>query len=292
MPSTVIRRLNGCFSILLLSAGCVLTAAAADLAQARKLYSYTNYDASLRLLLSEAQKDGAIWLLIGQNYYGLGDTKKATEALEKAIAADSRSSEYYLWLGRAYGRRAETSSPFTAPGYASKARQNFEKSIELDPKNLEACSDLFEYYLEAPGFLGGGMDKAAKMAERIAALNETEGYWARAKIAEKRKEYSGAEQQLRRAIELAPKQAGRLVDLAKFLAKQGRFSESDQAFQAADKVEPNSPKVMFARAESDINNNRNLDNARKLLRLYLEAKLTPDDPPRAQAEKLLKKAGS
>lgn len=292
MPSTVLHRFNRCFSVLLAGAVCAFTAAAADLAQARKLYSFTNYDASLKILLPVAQKDGPVWLLIGQNYYGLGDTKKATESLEKAVAADSRSSEYYLWLGRAYGRRAETSSPFTAPGYASKARQNFEKSVELDPKNLEACSDLFEYYLEAPGFLGGGMDKATKMAERIAALNETEGYWARAKIAEKRKEYSGAEQQLRRAIELAPAHAGRLLDLAKFLAKQGRFSESDQAFQAADKVEPNSPKVMFARAESDINNNRNLDNARKLLRQYLVAQLTPDDPPRAQAEKLLKKAGS
>jgi tetratricopeptide (TPR) repeat protein len=279
-------------SILALSAACVLTAAAADLAQARKLYSFTNYEASLKILLPIAQKDGPMYLLIGQNYYGLADLKKSTEAIEKAIALEPRNSEYYLWLGRAYGRRAETSSPFTAPGYASKARQHFEKSVELDGKNLEACSDLFEYYLEAPGFLGGGMDKATNMAERIAALNETEGYWARAKIAEKRKEYSGAEQQLRRAVELAPKQAGRLVDLAKFLAKQGRFPESDQAFQAADKVEPNSPKVMFAQAETDIKNGRNLDNARKLLRQYLAATLTPDDPPRAQAEKLLKQAGS
>lgn len=276
----------------MLGAGSVLTAVAAELAQARKLYSYTNYDASLKILLPMAEKDGPAWLLIGQNYYGLGDLKKSTEALEKAVAAEPRNAEYYLWLGRALGRRAETSSPFTAPGYASKARQQFEKSVELDGKNLEACSDLFEYYLEAPGFLGGGMDKAMKMAERIAALNETEGYWARAKIAEKRKEYSGAEQQLRRAVELAPAQAGRLIDLARFLAKQGRFQESDQAFQAADKVEPDSPKLMFAKADTYIKNGRNLDAARKLLRQYLAATLTPDDPPRAQAEKLLKQAGS
>jgi Flp pilus assembly protein TadD len=263
-----------------------------DLAQARKLYSFTNYEASLKILLPMAQKDGPTYLLIGQNYYGLGDLKKATEALERAIAADPRNAEFYLWQGRAYGRRAETSSPFTAPGFASKARQHFEKSVELDGRNLEALSDLFEYYLEAPGFLGGGMDKAIRIAERMAALNETEGYWARAKIAEKRKEYSGAEQQFRRAVELAPAQAGRLVDLARFLAKQGRFQESDQAFQAADKVEPNSPRVMFARADTYIKNGRNLDAARKLLRQYLASTLTPDDPPRAQAEKLLKQAGS
>src|SRR5215467_3415321 len=249
MPSRVISRLTRCVLILAMGASYTLVWGE-DLARARKLYSFTDYEASLKILLPIAQKDGPTWLLIGQDYYGLGDLKKATEALDKAVAAEPKNSEYYLWLGRAYGRRAETSSPLTAPGHASKARQNFEKSVELDGKNLEACSDLFEYYLEAPGFLGGGMDKAAKMADHIASLNETEGYWARAKIAEKRKEYSGAEQQFRRAIELAPKQAGRLVDLAKFLAKQGRFQESDQAFQAADKVEPNSPKVMFAKADT------------------------------------------
>jgi tetratricopeptide (TPR) repeat protein len=291
MPLRVESRLTRYVFILALGGACLL-AAAEDLERARKLYSFTNYQGSLKILLPIAQKDGPTWLLIGQDYYGLGDLKKATEALDKAVAAEPKNSEYYLWLGRAYGRRAETSSPLTAPGHASKARQNFEKSVELDGKNLEACSDLFEYYLEAPGFLGGGMDKATKMADHIASLNETEGYWARAKIAEKRKEYSGAEQQFRRAIELAPKQAGRLVDLAKFLAKMGRFQESDQAFQDADKLEPNSPKVMFAKAETDIKNSRNIDSARKLLRKYLSSKLTPDDPPRTDAEKLLKQAGS
>jgi len=292
MPARVTRTLTRFLPALVLGAASLLCAVEPDLAPARKLYSFTNYDASLKLLLPMPAKDGDTWLLIGQNYYGLGDPKKATEALEKAIAADPRNSDYYLWLGRAYGRRAETSSPFTAPGYASKARQNFEKAVELDPKNLEACSDLFEYYLEAPGFLGGGMDKASKMAERIAAQNEIEGYWARAKIAEKRKEFSGAEQQLKRAVELAPKQVGRLLDLAKFLSKQGRFQESDKTFQAAEKIEPDSPKVMFAEADAYIKSNRNLDAARKLLQRYLTSTLTPDDPSRAEAQKLLKQAGS
>ena len=80
--------------------------------------------------------------------------------LEKAFNAQPSNADYALWLGRAYGRRAETSGPFTAPGFASKARQYFEKAARLNPRNLEALSDLFEYYLEAPGFLGGGMDKA------------------------------------------------------------------------------------------------------------------------------------
>ena len=277
---------------LAITLGLALGAGAADLEKARKLYSYTDYQGSLKILLPIPNKDGAAYFLIGQDYYGLGDAKKASEAFEKAIAVEPGNAKYYLWLGRAFGRRAETSSPFTAPGFASKARQTFEKAVELDSSSVEANSDLFEYYLEAPGFLGGGMDKAVRAAERISALNGAEGYWARAKIAEKRKEWSGAEQQFRRAVELAPRQVGRLLDLARFLARQGRYQESDQTFDAALRVAPDAPKVIFARADTLIRNGRNLDTARKLLKQYLSANLTPDDPPRAQAEKLLKQAGS
>jgi tetratricopeptide (TPR) repeat protein len=288
MLSRVISKLT--FLPCLVALG--LVSGTAELERARKLYSFTDYEGSLKILLPLPVKDGPVNLLIGQDYYGMGDAKKATEFIEKAVAAEPRRAEYYLWLGRAFGRRAETSSPFTAPGLASKARQNFEKSVELDPANLEALSDLFEYYLEAPGFLGGGMDKAAKIAQRMAAVSEIEGSWARARMAEKRKEYSGAEEQFRRAVELAPRQAGRLLDLAKFLSRQGRYQESDKTFLAAEKIEPDSPKVMFAEADAYIKSGRNLDAARQLLKRYLSSTLTPDDPSRAEAQKLLKQAGS
>jgi len=233
-------------------------------------------------------KDGAVYALIGRNYYMLGDHKRATDALERAVAADPSNAEYFLWLGRAYGRRAETSSPFTAPGQASKARQYFEKAVALDPHNLEALSDLFEYYLEAPGFLGGGMDKAQAVASRIAAVNTAEGHWAEARIAEKRKEYGNAEAQLRHAIDAAPQQIGKLIELAKFLAGQGRIQEADQSLARAEAIAPGAPRLIFARADLYIRTGRNHAQVKELLQRYLASKLSPDDPPRAEALKLLK----
>jgi tetratricopeptide (TPR) repeat protein len=265
-------------------------AAGPEFDQARKLYNLTEFDQSLKILEAIPQKDGAIYELAGRNYYMQGDFKKATEALEKAVAAEPGNSGFNLWLGRAYGRRAETSSLLTAPGYASKARQYFEKAAQLNPSNLEAQSDLFEYYLDAPGFLGGGFEKAAATAEQIARINPAEGHWAQAKLAEKRKEFSIAEEQLRRAIELTPHQVGRLVDLARLLAKQGRFQEADQSFARAEAIAPDSPKVLFAKADVYIKAGRNLNVAKDLLKRYLSLTLTPEDPPRSQAEKLLKQA--
>jgi tetratricopeptide (TPR) repeat protein len=261
-----------------------------ELDQARHLYNGTDFDRSLKILQSISAKDAAVFALIGQNYYMLTDYKRATEWLEKAVAAAPLDSDYALWLARAYGRRAETSNPFMAPSHASKAHHYFEKSVELNPKNLEAMNDLFEYYLDAPGFLGGGSDKAQALATRMAELNPAEGFWAQAKLAEKRKEYSAAEINLRRAAAAAPRQIGKLIELARLLNRQGRYQDADKAIDAAEQIAPDTPRLMFAKADLYIKSNRHLDVARQLLERYLSSNLTPDDPPRADAQKLLRQA--
>jgi Flp pilus assembly protein TadD len=259
-----------------------------DLDRAHKLYNLTLFQQSLEVLQAVPDKDAAVYELMGRNYYGQGEFKKATEVLEKAVALQPGNSGFSLWLGRAYGRRAETSSMITAPGLANKARQFFEKAAQLNPDNLDAQSDLFEYYLEAPGFLGGGFDKASATAARIARISPAEGHWAQAKLAEKRQEFSKAEEQLRRAFEVAPHQIARLIDLAHLFTKQGRYHEADLSLAKAEQIAPNSPKLLFAKADLYIKSKRNLDVARELLKRYLSIPLTPEDPPRAAAEKLLK----
>jgi len=260
----------------------------ADYAQAHKLYDSTNFQQSLKVLLAMPSRNGADYALMGRNYYMEGEFKKATEALENAVTLEPANAEFALWLARAYGRRAESSSPFTAPGFASKSRQFFEKSVKLNPANLEAQADLFEYYLEAPGFLGGGFEKAEAVAGQIARISPAEGYAVRARLAERRKEYGHAEEQLRRAIEVAPQQVGRFLDLARFLVRQGRFQEAEQNLARAEQVAPNSPKFIFGKAEIYIKAHQKLDVAKELLKHYMSLNLTPEDPPRSEAAKLLR----
>jgi tetratricopeptide (TPR) repeat protein len=267
--------------ILVLSAG-------SGLDHARKLYNLTDFEESLKVLHAIPEKSAGVYEYIGRDYYMLADYKKATEALEKAAAADPSNAEVALWLGRAYGRRAETSSPFTAPGNASKARQWFERSVQLNSHDTEALSDLFEYYLEAPGFLGGGLDKAEALVQTIAKADAGEAHWAQARLAEKRKDFNSVEEHLRRAIDASPQRIGRLIDLARFLSKQGRFQEADQSLEQAEKIAPNSPRLVFARADLYVKSKRNLEVAQKLLKQYMSMSLTPEDPPRSDAAKLLK----
>jgi len=286
--STGVVRVRVIRFVLFVGSVGLLAAAGPELDKARKLYNLTDFDASLKILQSVPDKNAEVYELMGRNFYMQAEYKKATDALEKAVAADPSNSEIALWTGRAFGRRAETSSVLTAPGYASKARQYFEKAAQLNPRNLEALTDLFEYYLEAPSFLGGGVEKAAATSERIAKIDAAEGHWTQARLAEKHKEFHGAEEQLRRAVEAAPQQIGRLIDLARFIAKQGRIQEADQHLARAEKINPDSPRLMYVKADLYIHQHRNLDEAKDLLRRYLSSSLTPDDPPRSHAEKLLK----
>jgi tetratricopeptide (TPR) repeat protein len=263
---------------------------AEDLGRAEELYKTTNYEASLALLNTQTD-DSAVNFLAGRDYFMLGDLKKSTEHLQKAARSQPKNSEYMDWLGRVYGKRAETSNPLSAPGYASKARQAFEASVQLNPKNNDALSDLFDYYLEAPGFLGGGYDKALAVAKKISAIDPPEGYFCLAKLAQKRKEYQTAEERMREAVSAAPHEVGHIIALAKLLATEGRTKESDAVLQEAQAINPNAPRVWFAKADLLIQQKRSLDEAKSLLQKYVHAATTVDDPPKDDAFRLLRQVG-
>ncbi len=276
--------------VLILGLLLSFAAGASDLDRAQSAYNRTDYQDALGILKASGEASTAAgYELTGKSWYQLGDFKNAIQAFEKAAQLDPTSSRIENWLGRSWGRRAEVSNPLMAPGYASKARQHFERSVFLNPRDQEAVNDLFSYYLEAPGFLGGGMDKATALAERIKSNDPAEYHFALAQIAERRNQYDFAEAHLRSAIEVAPRQVGRVLDLAKFLARRGRYSESENAFQMAAKVAPGSNQVLFAKASSYVETGHNLPEAKKLLQQYLKNPLTADDPPRDEARKLLKR---
>jgi tetratricopeptide (TPR) repeat protein len=214
-----------------------------QLEHARNLYQEGEFRAELAALQDVAQPDAGTLLLRGQCHYMMGDAKAASLSLEKAVALEPNNSRSRLWLGRAYGHRAETSNFLLAPRLAIKARQSFEMALQLDAGNLEAINDLFEYCLDAPGLLGGGVDKAAVFANRVRYLDPAEYQYDQARLAERRQEYQVAESHYRRAAELAPNDPGRLADLASFLASRGKHQESDRVFERAREIAPGSRMV-------------------------------------------------
>ena len=277
------------FAVIILSAA-VGIALPSSLEQATQHYQHADYKGTVAALAGADEADAAVWALRGKAHYQQGDYGAAVQALEQAVAAKPTNARYWDWLGKAYGRRAESGSFFKAMGRAKKCVHAFERAVEIDGDNLEGLVDLFQYYLNAPGFLGGGVDKAEALLGRIGELNQAEKEFALAELAKKKKEYAAAEAHLRKAISLEADEVGRVLDLAQFLAERKRFDESDRLFAEAEARAAGAPKVLYARAEAYIKAGRKIAEARALLSRYLASPLTPDDPPRHEAQRLLKKA--
>lgn len=243
------------------------------------------------LLFSLALPAGNSALQRGIDLFAQENYKGAQNAFENAVASSPDNPDYLLWLGRAYGRRAERATGFRALGalsLASKCRQSFEHAIEVDPQHLAALQSLFDFYLDAPRIVGGGDDKAEALIPKIEAVNAAAGQRARAALLQEREQYAEAEAALRKAIELEPEEVGQRLSLASFLARRGRYAESDELFAEGLAAHPDSPEVWYARAKALIRSGRQPTEAKRLLERYLRAPLyAPDAEPYSDARKLL-----
>lgn len=128
--------------------------------------------------LKSNKKDAEANFYLGRIYFDEDEYGKATDWIEKAAKYDSNNSKYHMWLGHSYGRRAQSASKIRQPFLATDSRKNYEKAIEINPSNVEARESAIEFYLQAPGFMGGGRDKAEAQADAIMSLDEEAGYMA------------------------------------------------------------------------------------------------------------------
>jgi tetratricopeptide (TPR) repeat protein len=176
----------------------------------------------------------------------------------------------------------------SALSLARKTLEHFEKAVELEGTNKEALRSVLDFYREAPGMVGGGMEKAEEAARRIEKLYPADGARAWASIHEKREEFEQAEAKLREAVKLEPREVGHLLSLASFLSRRGRYDESDKLYQQARQLAPDSPELWFSRGKSLVRAGRGRDEARELLSRYSKANLPPDAAPKSEAKELLK----
>jgi tetratricopeptide (TPR) repeat protein len=236
--------------------------------------------------ISASPDDAASHNLLCRAYFAVGNWDRAISACEKAVTLQPNSSEYHLWLGRAYGEKADAANFFTAAGLAKRVRAEFERSVALDPKNAAARTDLAEFYLEAPGIVGGGQDKARTQAESLAKLNPAKAHWVNGRIAEKNKDTTTAEKEYRAAIDASHGGANAWLNLAGFYRKTGRFDEMRDALLRASAAPMDQPEVLVDAASTLIRANRDLAFASQLLRRYLSS-TTVEQAPSFKAHYLL-----
>ncbi|MCI0356686.1 MAG: tetratricopeptide repeat protein [Acidobacteria bacterium] len=265
-----------------------LPAAAAD--PARDLLCAGRIDdaiAALQTRIQASPQDAEAHHLLSRAYLLVEKWEAAVEAAEKAAAFQPKNSDYHMWLGRAYGNKAEHCNPFCAAGLARKVRAEFERAVELNPANVRARSDLAEYYMEAPGVMGGSKDKARQQADQIQPRDPAAAHWVRARLAEKEKQYDVAEKEYLAAVEASNDPSEAWLDLASFYRRRGRWTDLESAVGKAVGTPKRTPATLFQAASLLFRAGRNFPSAVEMLRQYLNSEKPACEAPPFRAQYLL-----
>jgi tetratricopeptide (TPR) repeat protein len=187
-----------------------------------------------------------------------------------------------MWLGRALGEKADRVSFLSAYSLGKRVRSEFEQAAALDPRNAGALSDLGQFYKEAPGIVGGGLDKAETIAAQLDKVNPAKAYELRGNIAVARKDYVTAERDFKQAIAVSPHPAEQWTILASFYRGRQRWSDVDAAIHgcvAAAARDKQSGVGLYDGAGILIETNRDPSLAAKMLEDYLAGASKSEEAP-------------
>ena len=249
-----------------------LTASVAD--SAKDMLAAGRIDEAITELngrLSSTPADAESSNLLCRAYFALEDWNRAESSCRKAASLDPDNSRFHLWLGRVYGEKADRANFLVAAGLAGKVRGEFERAVQLNPKDVDARLDLAEFYLAAPGIVGGGEQKARQQAQFIATVNPAREHWVYARIAEQKKDVATAEREYRQYIDLSHGDAEAWLNLALFLRRQKRFDEMEQAIVKLSQAPMPKLDVLVEASQMLYRAGRNYPFATQLLNRYLAA---------------------
>jgi tetratricopeptide (TPR) repeat protein len=253
----------------------------ADNGQALMLLNQGRVDEAQAMLtkaLSSQPHDAVAHQLLCRVYYAQDMANDAVHECELATQDDSSSSVNQLWLGRAYGLKASQASMLSAFTTAKKVHTAFERAIEIDPVNVAAMSDLGQFYVNAPGIVGGGIDKAQALAGRLLPRSAAKGHRLLAQVAQKKNDQGTAEAEFKSAI-AASRTPDSWIDLAIFYQQHSQPDKALATLQTS--VESNRQKnAALVDAASILGEmHRQPELAERNLREYLASPSKTDDAP-------------
>ncbi len=292
------RSRAGLAALLALGLACAPFPARADQGPAYSLLMHGHVeDAStlLRQTVAANPADGPAHLLLCRANLAqdLGDP--AVDECQRAVAALPASSEAQMWLGRALGYKASHANPVSALSIAKRVHAAFERAVQLNPRDYTAASDLGEFYIGAPGMVGGGADKATTLANAMLPNSPAKAHRLLALVAEKsHSDLATAESEYKAAIE-AGHTPEAYSDLALFYQRQKRYDDALATVKQALAADPTHGPVEVDAASILTDSKRAPDLAIASLRAYLGSNDQTDAAPvfkvRLQLGKLLLKRG-
>jgi tetratricopeptide (TPR) repeat protein len=282
-------------------AGCLLTilcearastqgaAATQQLALAGQALQAGEADKALSLLSS--LPNGGAQLAEAENircrvHYELQMWDEAGKECENAVRLDANNSNYHLWLGRALGEKASRASFLSAYSLAKRVKSEFQTATQLNPRNADALASLGDFDQQAPGAVGGGVDKAEAVASQLDKVDAAQAHELRAHIAEGKKDYGTAEQEFKQAVSVAAHPAKHWTSLADFYRRRSQWDDMENAIHScinAEARDKGASVALFDGAGVLTGANRDPALAAKMLADYLASSSKTEDAPAFEA---------
>jgi tetratricopeptide (TPR) repeat protein len=278
MLITLLTRMGLAFSLLLLFSDPLLLA---NVSQANALLQQGRVDeaaVSLSEIIAGQPGDAQAHQLLCRIYYAQDMADNAINQCQLAASSDPASSDNQMWLGRAYGFKASHANPLSALRLAVKVRIAFERAVQLDPENIHALNDLGEFYVEAPGLIGGGLDKAQALAARMQPHFPSQAHRLLALIAEKKKDDAIAEAEFSNAV-AAGKTPEAYIDLGHFYERHHQPDKMVDALQSGVATDRRKGPSLVDAAGILTDAHQSPELAETLLRSYLSSSAKTDDAP-------------
>lgn len=279
--------------IFLLGIFPVVSSAQVSIRTGIELFSQTHYGQAVDFFAgnSAAQKDnGKFHYYYGLSLYKIGKGKEAVEELEQANEDSAGDSDIYYALALANMAYAGEVNILKRVGLAKKMFHYLELSVEADPANLPAHTLYIFFLANAPGIMGGDLDKAKESAKTLYQVDKGSAAYAEAVIAAKEKREEEAVDYYRQALEQREYPAAEFA-LAGYLASLDRTGEALAHYETYVSMELSwyDPEIWQAySAMADIYKER---GEKQEARTYYEKALNsaPPEKERKTMQKALKK---
>lgn len=213
----------------------------------------------------------------GRALFDQGRYGAAASRFEQALAAAPDRSLYAQWLGRALGLQARDASLLARPRLAVRSRTALERAVALDPDNVGARSDLAAYYAAAPGFMGGGQDKARVQVEEIRRRDPYLGEVRAGDLLLDTDRYAEAERRYLAAERLDGRRPDARRRLGYLYARSGRYAQSFAEWDAILALDPTYPHALYGLGRTaDLSGQRLAEGEAALERFVRVGRSFPD----------------
>jgi len=257
--------------------------------EAEKLIAAGHWKRARALVDPRQSHDALTQFLLSQIRNAFGDRESPLPLAEKAVSLDARVAKYHRQVAEVTGVMAQHAGLVQQLLLARRFRHEIEIALSLDPRDLQAWRDLLEFYLLAPGIVGGDKEKARAAAARIACVDNVEGYLAQARLAEASGDWPRQEAMLRHAVEAGPSQYWARVALAQFLLARSQMDAARE--QAAIAMNIDNTRVDSYTVLAELYAYRGQKNELEALLTAADRQVPDDLSPCYRAAEVLSSAG-